>query len=97
MIQEFICVCVCMLWNESILSRKHVTVDAVKECVIEREAVICVHGLIAAGYVCWGIITGRPRLRAAASLSFLFDDVPHHKALNTQMRRLRGRVEMGAF
>lgn len=64
----------------------------------EREAVICTRGLIVeSSFWQGGIIMGRPRLRTAASLSFLFDDVPHHKALNTQMRRLRGGVEMGAF
>lgn len=54
-------------------------------------------GLIAGSCVCQGIIAGRPRRRVTASLSFLFDDGPHYKALNTPMRRLRGQVEMEAF
>lgn len=56
----------------------------------ECDAVICVRGLKVEGSVCkggGGLSRGRPRLRTAASLSFLFDDVPHHKALNTQMER----------
>lgn len=61
-----------------------------------REAVISACGLIVGSCVCQGIIAGRPRLCVTASLSFLFDDVPHYKALNTLMRRLRGQVEMEA-
>lgn len=93
----YTCVCVCVHtfeWMHFLLSMWQYTRW---KSAIEREAVIYVRGLIAEDCVCWGIITGRPRLHAAASLSFLFDDVPHHKALNTQMRRLRGRVEMGEF
>lgn len=47
--------------------------------------------------ICRGIIAGRSRLHAGASLRFLFDDVPHHKALNTQMRRLQEEREWDRF
>lgn len=63
----------------------------------EREAVVSVCGLIVGSCICQGIIAGRPRLCVTASLSFLFDDVPRHKALNTLTKRLQGRVDMEAF
>lgn len=77
----------CAYLKESALAYKHVTVHAVRQtCANSRVR-------FAGG----GIILGRTHLRTAASPSSLFDDVPHYKALNTQMSRLRGEVEMGAF
>lgn len=91
MIRQF----VCARLNGS--TRRHTRERVRTEC----EAVICERGLIVEGSVCIGgragLSRGRPRLRAAASLSFLFDDVPHHKALNTPMRRLWRGVETGVF
>lgn len=89
--------CTCAPLNESTFPYEHVTARVVKECDRTRSGNLCARANSRGLRLLGGIITGRPRLRTAASLSFLFDDVPHHKALNTQMRRLQGGVEMGAF
>lgn len=78
------------LCSERRFSHTHVAAHAWKEKRDRTQRGNCVRGLIAEGSVFWGGLSRRGLVSArSAALRFLFDGVPRHKALNTQMRRLR--------